>query len=182
MEHTKVASINTKLADRILWYDGDSTLSESGIVDMISTGVSVVGLFVDRMSNDINQYNALVPSKERITTKDTTNINPKRWMIPDKFKTLDPITHILAIADSLPDGIDKQNRLHRVADELVLYDDLGLLEMLTVLVYVINTLQTNNVVWGVGRGSSVSSYVLYLLGVHDVDSYAYDLPIEDFLH
>jgi DNA polymerase III alpha subunit len=37
-------------------------------------------------------------------------------------------------------------------------------------------------VWGIGRGSSVSSYVLYVLGVHDVDSYAYDLDIGDFLH
>jgi DNA polymerase III alpha subunit len=39
----------------------------------------------------------------------------------------------------------------------------------------------NNIVLGVGRGSSVASYVLYLLGVHRVDSLKYDLDIKEFL-
>lgn len=182
MDNTKATSISTELDDRILWYDGDSTIPESDIIKMISSGVSVAGLFVDHISSDINQYNALVPRNERISIKETTDIDPKVWMIPDPYNTIDPIVYVLKLADSLPDSGDKAERLQRVEDELILYDDMGLLEILKVLIYVINTLQTNNVVWGVGRGSSVSSYVLYLIGVHDVDSYAYDLQIEDFLH
>jgi DNA polymerase III alpha subunit len=42
-------------------------------------------------------------------------------------------------------------------------------------------MRDNNIVWGVGRGSSVSSYVLYLLGVHRVNSLYYDLDIHEFL-
>jgi len=45
----------------------------------------------------------------------------------------------------------------------------------------VDTFRKNNVVWGVGRGSSVSSYVLYLLGVHRVDSIKYKLNINEFL-
>ena len=42
-------------------------------------------------------------------------------------------------------------------------------------------MRKNNIVWGVGRGSSVSSYVLFLMGVHKVDSMKYNLDIKDFL-
>jgi DNA polymerase III alpha subunit len=42
-------------------------------------------------------------------------------------------------------------------------------------------MRANNIVWGVGRGSSVASYVLFLIGIHKVDSLYYDLPIEEFL-
>ena len=42
-------------------------------------------------------------------------------------------------------------------------------------------MRDNGVIWGVGRGSSVASYVLYLIGIHKVDSMYYDLPINEFL-
>ena len=53
--------------------------------------------------------------------------------------------------------------------------------ILQLLVYIIDIMRKNNLVWGVGRGSSVASYVLYLLGVHKVDSYKYSLDIKEFL-
>ena len=49
------------------------------------------------------------------------------------------------------------------------------------LIYLIDLMRTNNIVWGVGRGSSVSSYILYLIGVHKVNSILYKLDINDFL-
>jgi len=42
-------------------------------------------------------------------------------------------------------------------------------------------MRRNNIVWGLGRGSSTASYVLYLLGVHKINSLYYDLSIEEFL-
>ena len=42
-------------------------------------------------------------------------------------------------------------------------------------------MRDNRVIWGVGRGSSVSSYVLYKLGIHRIDSMFYDLDVEEFL-
>lgn len=181
MDNTQVGLDSTQLKDRILWYDGDSTMPEYDIIRMVSSGVSVSGLFVDEVSPDIQQYNALVSKSERITVKSVATVDPKRWIIPEPYASMDPVEHVLKLADNVSDA-DKLGRLARVGEELVLYEDLGLIEILKVLIYIINTLQTNNIVWGVGRGSSVSSYVLHLIGVHDVDSYAYDLPIEDFLH
>lgn len=180
MANTK--AISTKLEDRTLWYDGDSTIPESDLIDLITKGVSVSGLFVDEMSNNIKQYNAYVKGTDKIRVKSEVVVDTIEWVMPEAFKRLDPMQHIIRIADRAIDGDDRQGRLDRVVEELVLYDEMGLMEILKVLIYIINTLQTNNVVWGVGRGSSVSSYVLYLIGVHDVDSFLYGLDIRDFLH
>jgi DNA polymerase III alpha subunit len=49
------------------------------------------------------------------------------------------------------------------------------------LKYFVDTMRKNNLIWGVGRGSSVSSYVLFLLEIHKIDSLRYDLDIKEFL-
>jgi len=53
--------------------------------------------------------------------------------------------------------------------------------LLKFLRYMVQVMRDNNIVWGVGRGSSVASYVLYLIGVHKIDSLYYDLDVTDFL-
>ena len=62
-----------------------------------------------------------------------------------------------------------------------MFEQRGLYPILQLLVYIIDIMRKNNLVWGVGRGSSVASYVLYLMGVHKVDSYKYSLDIKEFL-
>lgn len=182
MVNTQAHLDNTELNNRILWYDGDSTIKESVLLKMLTSGVSSLGLFVDKISNDIKQYNDLVSGKQKISIKDEANLDPIVWQIPEPFNSIDPVEYIITQIENTPNLDNRVGRLQRVYEEIVMYEDMHLMEMLSVLIYVINTLQTNNIVWGVGRGSSVSSYVLYLIGVHDVDSYAYDLQVEDFLH
>ena len=72
-------------------------------------------------------------------------------------------------------------QVSRVAQELELYDERNLIYLLLFLKYMVDTFRKNNVVWGVGRGSSVASYVLFLLGVHKIDSMLYDLDVKEFL-
>ena len=62
-----------------------------------------------------------------------------------------------------------------------LYDKYNIIDVLKVCIYIIDTLRKNNIVWGVGRGSSVASYVLFLIGIHKIDSIKYNLIIEEFL-
>ena len=57
----------------------------------------------------------------------------------------------------------------------------GMLPMLKFLVYMVNELKRHNILWGVGRGSSVSSYILYLIGIHRIDSVKYNLDYKEFL-
>jgi DNA polymerase III alpha subunit len=65
--------------------------------------------------------------------------------------------------------------------ELSMFIHHNLIDVLKYLKYLVDTMRSNNVVWGVGRGSSVASYCLYLLDVHKIDSLKYDLDIKEFL-
>ena len=65
--------------------------------------------------------------------------------------------------------------------ELTEYKARNLYPVLKVLIYIIDTMRRNNLVWGIGRGSSIASYVLFLLGVHKVNSIKYNLDIKEFL-
>jgi DNA polymerase III alpha subunit len=96
------------------------------------------------------------------------------WHMPDEYKTLD-------IAQWLLDQCTNETELQRVGQELLLYQERDLFNLLRYLKYFVDTMRANSVVWGLGRGSSVASYVLYLLGVHRINSIYYDLPIEEFL-
>jgi DNA polymerase III alpha subunit len=69
----------------------------------------------------------------------------------------------------------------RVSEELEAFIEHGMMDLLFYLKYLVDTLKTNNIVWGVGRGSSVASYVLYLIGIHRIDSIKYNLDWREFL-
>ena len=89
--------------------------------------------------------------------------------------------HNLDIAKHIIDCCKTPEELQRVGQELLLYQERDLFNLLKYLKYLVDTMKNNNIIWGVGRGSSVASYVLYLLGVHRVDSIYYDLSPEEFL-
>jgi DNA polymerase III alpha subunit len=76
---------------------------------------------------------------------------------------------------------DSEAELQRCGQELLLYQERDLFDLLRYLKYLVDVMRTNNVIWGVGRGSSVASYVLYKLGVHRIDSLHYNLDPHEFL-
>ena len=102
------------------------------------------------------------------------SFNQQHWQMPKEYKQLDIAEYILGLCKTQPE-------LQRVGAELLLYQERDLFNLLRYLKYFVDTMRANNVVWGLGRGSSVASYVLYLLGVHKINSLYYDLPIEEFL-
>jgi hypothetical protein len=96
------------------------------------------------------------------------------WHMPDSYKQLDIAQHILDLCST-------DAELQRCGHELLLYQERNLFNLLRFLKYLVDTMTKNCVIWGVGRGSSVSSYVLYKLGVHRIDSMFYELDVEEFL-
>jgi DNA polymerase III alpha subunit len=96
------------------------------------------------------------------------------WHMPAEYLQLDIAKYLLDLCKS-------EVELQRVGQELLLYQERDLFNLLRYLKYFVDTMRANSVVWGLGRGSSVASYVLYLLGVHRINSIYYDLPIEEFL-
>lgn len=96
------------------------------------------------------------------------------WYMPEKYKQLDIAEHVLSLCQS-------DAELQRCGQELMLFQERDLFNLLRYLVYLVDTMRDNKLIWGVGRGSSVASYVLYKLGVHRVDSLHYDLDPTEFL-
>jgi hypothetical protein len=96
------------------------------------------------------------------------------WHMPDEYKTLDIAEHILGLCNS-------EAELQRCGEELLLFQERNLFSLLQYLKYLVDVMTTNCVIWGVGRGSSVASYVLYKLGVHRIDSLYYKLDCREFL-
>lgn len=101
------------------------------------------------------------------------------YAIPQHYKGIDVEEYIRGLIPTSGDSAEAVEA--RVEMELALYKERNLFPIIQVLLYVVDVLRTNELVWGVGRGSSVASYVLYLIGIHKVDSLKYNLDIREFL-
>jgi DNA polymerase III alpha subunit len=96
------------------------------------------------------------------------------WKMPSEYKKLD-------IAEWVLNQCKTDAERQRVGEELLMYLDRDAFPLLQYLKYLVDTMRKHKIVWGVGRGSSVASYVLYLIGVHHIDSLYFDLDINEFL-
>ncbi len=96
------------------------------------------------------------------------------WHMPVEYKNMDIAKHVLSLCNN-------ESELQRCGAELLLYQELNMFDLLRYLKYLVETMTDHNIIWGVGRGSSVASFVLYKLGVHRVDSLYYNLDIKEFL-
>jgi len=165
---------------------GQLIFSEDDCVNMLMRGHSmpINGMLVDA-TVDLEtaalildhapmfiKYNEM--TMQAVTVEEFDHENQGRWLMPDRYKNLDIAEYVLSLCDS-------EAALQRVGEELLLYQARDLFNLLRYLKFLVDLMQENNLIWGVGRGSSVASYVLYLLKVHRVDSLHYNLDIAEFL-
>jgi len=126
----------------------------------------------------VQEYNAnaqelgLAP----ISTEQSTD---KGFNIPEYYKNIDVEEYITKLIPTSGDSAIAVKE--RVETELALFKAKNLFPVLQLMIYIIDTMRKHELVWGVGRGSSVASYCLYLIGVHKVDSIKYNLDIREFL-
>jgi DNA polymerase III alpha subunit len=115
---------------------------------------------------DLNIYNIDIEEFDKVCQSE--------WLMPDEYKNLNIVEFVL-------DQTANEEQYQRAVEELTEYENRNMFNLLRWLKYVVDTCRSNNIVWGVGRGSSVASYVLYLLGVHRIDSIKYRLEWQEFL-
>ena len=165
---------------------GQMIFSEDDCVSMLMRGQSmpVNGMLVDATVDletaalilehvpNFILYNEL--AMQAVTVEDFDQANQSQWLMPDQYKNLDIAEYVLGLCES-------EAALQRVGEELLLYQARDLFDLLRYLKFLTDIMQENNLIWGVGRGSSVASYVLYLLNVHRIDSLHYNLDIAEFL-
>jgi len=109
-----------------------------------------------------------------LTLEDFDRCCQNTWKMPKEYLDFDIAQYVLSLCQN-------DAALQRAGQELLMFQERGLFNLLRYLKYLVDVMTQNRLIWGVGRGSSVSSYVLYLLGVHRVDSLYYDLDISEFL-
>jgi len=110
-----------------------------------------------------------------IEIKDFDALLQSEWFMPNSYKNID----IEKLIHNLCPNTEQAKT--RVSQELEKFKELGHMDLLKFLHFLVTFMRENKMVWGVGRGSSVASYVLYLLGVHKIDSIQYRLDWQEFI-
>lgn len=111
---------------------------------------------------------------ENISIKEFDEKCQSNLYIPAEYKNYDIAKYVLDLCQN-------DSELQRAGQELLLYQERDMFDLLRYLKYLVDTMRKHGIVWGVGRGSSVASFVLFLLGVHKINSLYYDLDINEFL-
>jgi DNA polymerase III alpha subunit len=166
---------------------GRAILDEQEAFDALYSGKieTLKGVNLD-LSNTIEQFNnSINQNADRIPKIDVLedlndldvklfdNANQCDWFMPDDYCP--------NLVEMLYGMCTTKEQTNRVSQELELFIQHGMYDLLFYLKYLVDTMREHNIVWGVGRGSSVASYVLYLIGVHKIDSIKYELDINEFL-
>lgn len=162
-------------------------LDEHDLCDLVMQGRDVMtmqsvtvdtSLDLERLVHSIEDPAALLtwtfPEASDISVPEFDRRRQGSWSMPAEYQELDIAEHVLSMCST-------QEQLQRAGQELLLYQERNLFDLLRYLKYLVDVMRANQVIWGVGRGSSVASYVLFLLGVHRIDSIYYDLDIREFL-
>ena len=164
---------------------GIPRFTNKDLVDMIYSGhVDKCHVVLCDPSDDIEKFNAAMREQylPELTTYIPLDVDQKtfdgalqsEWFMPDEYKNMDIYSYLEQKCQTNP-SVD------RLDEEFIEYDNRNMLDLLRYMVYLVDFMRENNIVWGVGRGSSVASYVLYLIGVHRIDSIQYDLDWTEFL-
>jgi DNA polymerase III alpha subunit len=165
---------------------GEMVFAEDDLFNLLMQGHRLTSnnpILVDS-SVDISSAYEILTSPVNVSLYNTVNENlslneydlmcQTNWHMPEQYQELDIAEHVLSLCKS-------EDELQRVGQELLIYQERDMFPLLRYLKYLVDTMKSNNIIWGVGRGSSVASYVLYKLEIHKVNSLYYDLDIRDFL-
>jgi DNA polymerase III alpha subunit len=162
---------------------GRITLSEQDCIDLLLNGIQLQNVYVDdksvsekynRKNDEYFRYDSVLSVKEDVSFEEFHQNNVDTWFMPDKYKNIDVREYVL-------DRVSTDEERERVEMEYAMYKERDLDDVLRLMIFLIEFFRENDIVWGVGRGSSVASYILYIIGVHKVNSILYDLDINEFL-
>ena len=165
---------------------GIPRFTKRDLLDMIYSGhADKVHVVLCDANDDIDKFNEAMKSEGRpelktyipidVDQKTFDGVCQGEWFMPQEYKELDVYSFVMNKAG------DDLAELERVEEELAQFKVRGMNNLLRYMIYLVDFMRENGIVWGVGRGSSVASYVLYLIGVHRINSIQFDLDWREFL-
>ena len=162
---------------------GDVIFSEEDVIDLLYTNpefdISKLYLTdIEQYQDSLKQLGVDLPLINTVPNRKTIDIfdkeNCEQWYMPDKYYQINVLQWLL-------DKCQNDEEKMRVQMEYDLFEKKKFIRVLQFLIYFVDTLRENNIVWGVGRGSSVASFCLFLIGVHKINPLLYNLDITEFL-
>lgn len=168
-----------ELNGRRLWADGTSEVAPERLSELLFS-LTPQQLRVTSITPEVDQLNELIDHPITLPTGES-DLFPPEFILPDRYKYLDVVGFCCELGQRIKQDALYEQRVERLGVEIQLFLESGLEPVIKVLAYVLDTMSAKGVVWGVGRGSSCSSYLLYLMGLHEVDPVRYDIPITDFI-
>lgn len=163
---------------------GDCLYKESDLLELIyqDPELDISKIYID----NTDKYNTALSElgidlpiiqsepKNKISIDQFDRANIDNWYMPAHYETID-------VEQWLYEKCNNKIEIERVREEMILFRSKGFVKVLQFLIYFVDTLRENNIVWGVGRGSSVSSFCLFLIGVHKINPLVYNLDYREFL-
>ena len=162
---------------------GDVIFSEEDVIDLLYTDpdFNISKLYldnIDKYSESLRELGIDLPVINTAPKRPKPEIfdreNCDNWHMPEKYYQINVLQWLL-------DKCQNDEEKMRVQMEYDLFEKKKFIRVLQFLIYFIDTLRANNIVWGVGRGSSVASFCLFLIGVHKINPLLYNLDITEFL-
>jgi len=176
---------------------GIPRFTNKDLVDMIYSGhADKCHVVLCEESDDVDQFNKAMEEQGLsklqkyipldVDEKTFDGVCQSEWFMPDEYKRLDVddwcLRKLMKIKNAtLQDQILFGKEWDRTYEELEAFDERGMFDLLRYMIYLVDFMRENDIVWGVGRGSSVASYVLYLIGVHKINSIQFGLDWREFL-
>lgn len=171
-----------ELNDRTILDTGEVVLGYEALLRMARDGIDFHphSAIRDKM---VDKYNRVSAKPIKLWTPgemERPAPSSYEWDTPEPFKSVDVFE---VCAESLIAlGLSESEKyVDRLTTELNEMSDRGMLDLIRHLMYMVVDFRERGVVWGVGRGSSCSSLVLYLIGLNRVDPVKYDIPLSEFL-
>ena len=162
---------------------GDVIFSEEDAIDLLYTDpdFDITKLYfndIDKYSKSLKELGIELPAINTVPKRSELGIfdreNCEQWHMPDKYYQINVLEWLLEKCQT-----DEEKM--RVQIEYSLFEKKKFIRVLQFLIYFVDKLRANNIVWGVGRGSSVASFCLFLIGVHKINPMLYNLDITEFL-
>jgi len=178
------SNLITVLQDRLLLANGTSVVEPEQVPNLFIQGLSPSQIQVTEKTDDVVQFN--LRSEETLLVFDEEFLHqltlpPKKWLIPQEYLELDLLDYFAHKLARLPEDIQERAEV-RIANELEAVRQFQFENGLRTIIYVTDTFREFRQVWGVGRGSSCASYLLYLIGIHCVDCLKYNIHWSEFFH
>lgn len=164
------------LKNRILLEDGTNIVDPENVVNLLLHNVPINKINVTELNFDVTEFNKR--SLEEIKLyQESEIVLDKTWLIPKEYLDIDLKEYFLKLVD-----INDEGAIIRIENELVEVYRLNFENGLKTIIYVFDQFKKVNQIWGVGRGSSCASYLLYLIGVHCVNPRKYNIHWSEFFH